>query len=453
MKPSAKYFLFILIALCSVNSSFAQDTTEMVISWLKQNCIPLKSIEPGDNFSDLQSLKTTLKDVQVVGLGEATHGTKEFFKMTHRLVQFLVTEMGFTAFTLESSYSDSEPINDYIISGKGNLSDVLTGQGYMAWDTEEFSAMLAWLKAYNQLMPEGKKVRFYGIDVVCYQRIAREKVMAYLKNYAPDKTASTDSLFQVLAGEEVKWPTRLDEQVLQNAFIPLHELISYFYDNKNKLISISSFKEWEQATRYSELMEEAIFKVVDSLPESLSSGRQSRDYYMAQNLRYLMKNAGPNAKFMFCAHNDHVVTDSTDSTRSVGFYLRQWLGNKYFALGMHCNGGTFIARELLPDGYWGDLRSDTILSFQKSFAWHLEQTGKGPLFIDLRLASSNHLVDKWLGMPGKVGNGSWRYKNSDETFIIKEFKGLYDGLVFIDRSSPVQPTKNALARSAARIGF
>jgi erythromycin esterase-like protein len=326
----------------------------------------------------------------------------------------------------------------------------------MAWDTEEFSAMLAWLKKYNQLMPDEKKVRFYGIDVICYQRVARESVMVYLKKYVPDRTASTDSLFQVLAGEEVKWPMRVNEQVLQNAMVPLQELINYFYANKNKLVLVSSSKEWEQATRYLELMEEAIFHRVNNLPKSLSSGRQSRDYYMAQNLRYLMQNERPNTKFIFCAHNDHVSIDSVDyfpAGKSVGFYLHQWLGNNYYALGMHCNEGTFIARMLQADGYWGDLKADTILPFQKSFAWYLKQTGEGPLFIDLRLASSNPLVDKWLGTPIKFGNGGWRYRNSDENFKIKRFKGLYDGLVFIDRSSPVQPTKNALTRSAARIGF
>ena len=77
-----------------------------ISDWLKQNSIPIKYIEAGNSFSDLQPLKKTLQDAQVIGLGEATHGTHEFFTIKHRLLEFLVTEMDFTAFALESSFSD-----------------------------------------------------------------------------------------------------------------------------------------------------------------------------------------------------------------------------------------------------------------------------------------------------------------------------------------------------------
>ena len=44
--------------------------------------------------------------------------------------------------------------------GKGDRAEVLTGKEYMAWDTEEFSAMLEWMKSYNQTVPDEKKIRF-----------------------------------------------------------------------------------------------------------------------------------------------------------------------------------------------------------------------------------------------------------------------------------------------------
>src|SRR5579862_3784282 len=86
--------LFILLA----NTTFAQDSSEIVRTWLKQHCVPIKSIKPGNDISDLQFLKPVLKNVELIGLGESTHGTSEFVQVRHRLIQFLVQEMGFTAF-------------------------------------------------------------------------------------------------------------------------------------------------------------------------------------------------------------------------------------------------------------------------------------------------------------------------------------------------------------------
>src|SRR6266540_48671 len=114
---------------------YGQNTTdgteEVVIRWLQQNAIPIQHIEAGHGFADLQPLKTLLQDVKVVGLGETTHGTREFFQFKHRLLEFLVTEMDFTAFAIEASYASCQPINDFVLHGTGDLAAVLTGPGYV----------------------------------------------------------------------------------------------------------------------------------------------------------------------------------------------------------------------------------------------------------------------------------------------------------------------------------
>jgi erythromycin esterase len=69
-----------------------------------------------------------LRDVRVVGLVEATHGTREFFQIKHRLVKYFVTELNFGAFVLEASAAGCEPINDYVLRGAGDLASVVSGQ-------------------------------------------------------------------------------------------------------------------------------------------------------------------------------------------------------------------------------------------------------------------------------------------------------------------------------------
>src|SRR5690606_10323372 len=127
---------------------------------------------------DLQPLKDVLKDVRVVGLGEATHGSREFFQMKHRLTEFLVREMGFTAFLLEASYAACLNIDAYVMRGEGDRAAALASQGFWTWDTEEVTDLIEWMRAYNEQQPDEKKVRFLGYDV---QRV--NEGITFLRDY------------------------------------------------------------------------------------------------------------------------------------------------------------------------------------------------------------------------------------------------------------------------------
>ena len=451
MNRIAKRFFCLLSALLFTNLSYAQDTTKMVIDWLKQNSIPIKHIEAGNGFSDLHPLKKILKEVQVIGLGEATHGTHEFFEIKRRFVEFLVTQMDYTGFVLESSFSDCEPINDYILSGKGDLARVLTNQNYTAWDTEEFSAMLDWMRKFNRKVTDEKKVRFYGLDILSLQKVGREKAVVYFQKYVPEKLASIDSVFAMLAGEENNWIGRMNETSLEQSIIPLNNLVNYLIDIKDKLVGASSLREWEQTHKYLEVIQNSLYSNLKEVPPYFASKKLDRDEYMWQNLQYIMERKRPNAKFIIWAHNYHV--SSNDSVKNLGYFLRQKLRDRYYALGLECYQGNFQTRELLPDSSWGDLKVDTIHSTPKSINWYFAQMGKSYLFVDLRHASPNPIVSKWLDTSSNFGEGNWVHRSANENFEIKKLKGLYDGIFFIRRSTPVHPTKNALARSKGRIGF
>lgn len=115
---------------------------QQFIDWISSNAHPLKSVSAGSGFEDLQWLKPVLQNVNYVGLGEATHGTREFFQMKHRMLEFLVKEMGFTIFAIEASYSGCRRINDYVLYGKGDAHTALASQGFWTWDTEEIIDMI-----------------------------------------------------------------------------------------------------------------------------------------------------------------------------------------------------------------------------------------------------------------------------------------------------------------------
>jgi hypothetical protein len=76
MKRIRQGGLSLVISLLIGTLSFAQDTTAVVTTWLKENSTPIEHLDAGSKFSDLKPLKKILKDVTAIGLGEATHGTR-----------------------------------------------------------------------------------------------------------------------------------------------------------------------------------------------------------------------------------------------------------------------------------------------------------------------------------------------------------------------------------------
>jgi hypothetical protein len=85
-----------------------------VKNWLAQHAIRLKGVEAGQGFEDMQPLKTVIGDARLVALGEATHGTREFFQLKHRMLEFLVTEMGFTVFGIEATMPEAFDVNLFV---------------------------------------------------------------------------------------------------------------------------------------------------------------------------------------------------------------------------------------------------------------------------------------------------------------------------------------------------
>src|SRR5260370_7138560 len=98
--------LFLLVSLIAsllvFVSSKSQAANPPTLSWIKHQALPLQTTDPRAPLDDLQPLQPIVGSASIVGLGEATHGSHEFFTMKQRLLEFLVEKMGFTMFAMEA---------------------------------------------------------------------------------------------------------------------------------------------------------------------------------------------------------------------------------------------------------------------------------------------------------------------------------------------------------------
>src|ERR1700731_372758 len=137
--------------------------TEQARNWLAANAIRLNTVEAGHGFADMQPLKKIIGEARIVALGEATHGTREFFQLKHRMLEFLAAEKGFTIFSIEANMPEAYRLNDFVLNGRGDPAALLKGMYFWTWNTEEVLNMILWMREFNR---SGKgRIEFTGFDM------------------------------------------------------------------------------------------------------------------------------------------------------------------------------------------------------------------------------------------------------------------------------------------------
>lgn len=131
----------------------------------------LRGDDPALDHEDLEPLRAWIGDARIVGLGEQTHGTRELRRLHHRLLRFLVEEMGFTVLALESDLINGWDLDAWIHGGEGDPGLLLRG----LLKTEEVVDMLRWMRRHIEV---GGALGIDGIDLDDGR--ARQRVLGLL---------------------------------------------------------------------------------------------------------------------------------------------------------------------------------------------------------------------------------------------------------------------------------
>ena len=318
---------------------------DTAVRWVSTNAIPLATVEAGNGFADLAPLRTIVGDARVVSLGEATHGTREFFQLKHRLLEFCVSKLGFTIFGIEASYPECLRINDYVLNGTGNPADALAGQRFWTWDTEEVLALIEWMRSWNSA--HERKVKFYGFDMQ-FPTEAALCVLDYLRRVAPELAADSEPPLWPLSDDFSADRFHLLSRVTCDAALARVEVIlAAFARERSAWVEASSELEWQLA-RLSAIVLAQSARLRLDVPDASSS--MSRDIAMAENVSALLELEGPHSKAVLWAHNGHArktayVTDDKTLVPTMGSRLHELLGRGHLVVGFAFNRGSFQAIE------------------------------------------------------------------------------------------------------------
>lgn len=196
------YAVVVLLTTALIPAQTRQEAA--VAEWVRSAAIRLQTVEAGHGFADLQPLKRVIGDARIVSLGEATHGTREFFQLKHRLLEFLATEMGFSIFSIEANLPEAYRMNDFVLTGAGDPRQLLRGMYFWTWDTEEVLDMILWMRAFNA---SGKgRVQFTGFDMQT-PTVAMDIVRAFVTRFDPPSAASVARALDEVRSLSVVVPT------------------------------------------------------------------------------------------------------------------------------------------------------------------------------------------------------------------------------------------------------
>jgi erythromycin esterase len=321
------------------------DTTARAAIWLSSVAVPLATTEPGTDLTDLAPLRAMVGTARVVGLGEGTHGTREFFQLKHRVFQFLVREMGFTHFAIEATWPEANDVNEYVLTGQGDPARLLSHLYFWTWNTQEVLDLILWMRQWNTSASPSQRVQFVGFDMQ-FPGAAMDTVASFVGRVDPAMSAfvsnrysclalyrNTGSRFARAASAYAALPASQREACHQG----LQEVFSLIGANGASYRSGSSDGVYENALHSARTVQQFEEMAAASASSGLAGG--VRDRSMAENVQWLLQQAGPTARMMLWAHNAHVA----NWPGMMGSPLRAVYGADYVNLGFLFGTGSFRA--------------------------------------------------------------------------------------------------------------
>jgi erythromycin esterase len=396
------------------------------------------------------ALKDIIGTARIVALGEATHGSHEFFQMKHRLFEFLVEEMDFTVFAMEAYWAEATLINDYVHTGEGSVTQLLANLGYWPWQTQEVVELIEWMRAYNQI-PDHTPVSFYGIDMQ-NAKGAIDQLIAYLETVDPDAAVSTperlacfsryqDYNYQQLQYAQQPAPTK--QKCRQDLQVVFDELLAHRTAHEVS----SSPTDFAIALQHARVIQqaEAMAAVAESFTDFPRDWFNARDEAMAENVQWVLDHSGPDAKVVLWAHNVHVQTTDWEFRgvryRPMGAHLRREHGDELVVFGFGFYDGAFNALDYdtATDSYAGLKAHQAGPPAPSSYEQYLHSAELPRFFLDLRQITADSPAGPWLLKPHWlhfVGATYDRESRPEDNAYVVVLPEAFDVLIYFDETTP-----------------
>lgn len=405
-----------------------------VITWLKKEANSFASISSDDDRADLQIFVDIVGDARVVVCGGSTYGTHEFFTLNYRLLKLLVETKGFTLFAIEDGWVEAEYINQYLLTGEGDIAHLLDGLRFWIWKTQEMLDLIRWMRSYNEQCGERPALQFLGLDMQSCDLVILN-VLSYVDEVDSDASDTFRDLYASF------WPytdhlTRYSDESPQfksTCWSQLKYAQELLFAQRTKYVGLSSPAAFASALQCANivLQAERMFS---------SFNYELRSQFMAENAVWHLDQEGTKAKMFIWTHNGHAVAPPGDELpHSLGSYLHEKYGKDFKTFGMLVGQGQFNAQ----DKYQQDnITAHTFgLPLRASYEYIFQAIGLPRMLIDLQRLSDEPY--ECLSEPRMYRSVGTMYAEKAEEHYWSEVSLplSFDGIFYIQDSTPSQLLK------------
>ncbi|HXI55875.1 MAG TPA: protein-L-isoaspartate(D-aspartate) O-methyltransferase [Polyangia bacterium] len=373
-----------------------------VVRLLGEAAEPISDIET----ASVDALLERIGDARLVLLGEATHGTSEFYRMRARITQALIQRRGFDFVAVEADWPDAARIDDYVLGApRRSAVDFVPFSRFPTWmwRNEEVHTFVDWLRAHNLAQDDrGQRVGFHGLDLYS-MFTSMAAVLAYLDQVDPDAARVARARYgsltpwqkdpaaygrAVLAGRyessETAVVAMLREMLERRLDYAANDGVRFFDAAQNARVVAD-------AERYYRCM---YYDAVDSW--------NLRDTHMFETLGSLLSYYGPQSRGVVWEHNSHVGDAAATEMHlhgehNVGQLSREAFGPGVYIVGFGTDHGTVAA----ADAWDAPMQRKRVRpAHAESYERLLHDTGLAAFTLHLRQPRRSAVRDELL--PGRL---------------------------------------------------
>ena len=309
----------------------------------------------GETFVDIENanldpLIDRIGNARVVLIGEATHGTSEFYTMRARITQRLIESKDFGIVAAEADWPDAAKIDYYVRHREAPPSAWTAFSRFPTWmwRNEETRSFVDWLHTHNAPREESMRVAFYGLDLYSLYTSVKA-VISYLDSVDPDLATTARERYGCLSPWEAD-PAAYGRAALRGSYRSCERAVTHILTEmleRRQELMLHDRHQFFDAAQNARLIARAeqYYRV---MYYGSRASWNLRDSHMFETLQNILDHRGPQSKAVIWAHNSHIGDASaTEMGRrgehNIGQLCRAHFGTECYSIGFGTNDGTVAA--------------------------------------------------------------------------------------------------------------
>ena len=408
-------------------------------AWFESQAVQFSSPRLFESHEYHSGFEDLVDNARVVALGGAAEGAHELISLKRHLVELLVTEFGYEKVILIAPLQAIQPINEYILTGNGDLEEILIQTGITSLKIHEVLDLFEWMRSHNQETTVENQVEIIGfIEITPEYPIS--SVIDFLSIVDPNRIDDVKDMLSCFTSHSPNWFMYMEvaHEQKNDCANSVRDIYGLLIENQSAYEALSSQEAFSFALLSAQFIAdlEEYYRVEDSA-KWLYSPRNN-----AEGLKWLLERDGEHSKSILWGSNITISKSRVENDRDIpglGVHLDRLFPEAYVSIGL-----TFYSGEINAVSVYGFGSTTIAMSVPdpppNTFEWIAHQLEWPAFFLDFRGADTTIAGADWLeeAVYTRVVVAAYNPGDPENYYYKLHLPTAFDMLFYIDQVSPTQ---------------